>query len=108
MICRICGRDYDIAADAVLLKRKFGIAMYLFPGPNGQVHEFRLRPHRSTKSAPVTVPTQPDVKTQALTELPQPLPELPQPGPVMAEFQSDSEPATESTMAYAFRNPKKF
>jgi len=43
MICKICDRDLEIPADAVLLKKRHGIALYLFPGTGGLVHEFKTQ-----------------------------------------------------------------
>ena len=114
MICRICSRDFDIPANAVLLKRKFGIALYLFPGPNGQVHEFRLQQYRNTKPSPTAVPTgapEPVEQTElletvieALAELPEPRPKLPEPEPIEPDFE---QPEPEfNAMAAAFRKFK--
>jgi hypothetical protein len=55
MICRICGREFDISANALVIKRRFGIGLYHFP--NGDVHEFtiqKLGTMRTKYQAPLT------------------------------------------------------
>ncbi len=65
MICRICSRDLEIPHDAILVRSRFGIALYLFPGPNGPstsiVHEFRVLLRR-TPAPKVTELTKTDLK----------------------------------------------
>src|ERR1700682_1209598 len=106
-VCRICSREFEIPADAVVLRQRFGIAMYRFP-MDGQVHEFRVLPHRTP--APVHKPAAtPDPVEQTellnevlniLTELLPPALELPKPKSIMDEEQLDSD--SPGTMAAAF------
>jgi hypothetical protein len=81
--------------------------MYLFPGPNGQVHEFRIV---RAKPAPTLAPKveQTELLNEVLnilTELLTPQQELPKPEPIESERFENQEP--ETTMAHAFRNFKK-
>ena len=104
MICKICDRDLEIPDDAILIRRRFGKAMYLFPGVNGLIHEFKIE--RPTPKPPQLEQTELLQEVlNVLTELPPPAPALPKPEPVTAE--SEHQPEPETTMAAAFKRFKR-
>jgi hypothetical protein len=111
MICKICDRDLEIPDGAILIRRRFGNEMYLFPGVNGLVHEFKIvKPTPTPK--PAAVPAVLDqielleTVIEVLKDLPQPQPELEKPKPIYAEPESESE-QPETTMAAAFKRFNK-
>jgi hypothetical protein len=106
MICTICDRDLEIPDDAILIRTRFGKAMYLFPGVNGLVHEFKIERPAPKPPKPVEQIELLQEVLNVLTELPPPAPALPKPEPVMAEFETEPE-QPETAMAAAFKRSRK-
>ena len=104
MICRICGRDLEIPADAFLLRNKFGFAMYQFPGKDRAVHEFKTGKLREKKPAEQPTPP-PEVEQKELQEV---VAELPAQEPISVEIEPKQEKSEFGSMAHAFGQIKKY